>query len=234
MQTHISAEPEKKAGEYIQTLLKAHAHMPVLFLVSGGSALTVLDTINIGETGARIALAVLDERFTAKAAARNRDTLMCSVFYTNTIKQGGILLTPEQAEGESHQAYTERLSAHLEEYIQTHNKLFTIGLFGIGEDGHTASIFPTTEQLFNDAYRKDSIYTAVTEAKLSEPHRISITPTFIEEKIDEVILYAVGSTKCDNILSYMHTKSFGVHEIPALIPAQHPRSVLFTDCEALV
>ena len=54
------------------------------------------------------------------------------------------------------------------------------------------------------------------------------------EKVDEVILYATGSTKCDNILSYMHNKNFAQHQLPALIPAQHPQSTLFTDCQTMV
>jgi 6-phosphogluconolactonase/glucosamine-6-phosphate isomerase/deaminase len=233
MQTYISVDAHKKAGEYITTIFKAHKDTPILFLVSGGSALSVLESIDAHTLGEHIAIGLVDERFTHNTATRNREALMQSSFFRALQEHGGHCIVPEQKEGDSHDAYTAALDAALETHIQTHGNLFVCGLFGIGEDGHTASIFPTTQQMFRDAYLKDTSYVAIAEPKLPEPFRVSLTPTFIEEKIDEVVLYAVGSTKCDNILSYMHTKNFADHEIPALIPARHQKSSLFTDCEAL-
>jgi len=73
----------------------------------------------------------------------------------------------------------------------------------------------------------------VTQTAHPYPQRTSVTPAFIEEYIDEIVLYAVGTNKCENILDYMYNRTFKEHEIPALIPASHPHSMLFTDCPSL-
>jgi hypothetical protein len=73
----------------------------------------------------------------------------------------------------------------------------------------------------------------VTQYTHAYSERTTVTPTLIEELIDEVILYAIGTNKCENILDYMYNRTFLQHEIPALIPASHPQSVLFTDCPTL-
>lgn len=234
MKTNISFEPAQEAGKHITEILNAHAQQPVLFLVSGGSALKVLDMIDTSVLSSNLTIVTMDERLTTDQNGNNFLQLLQTKFLNEAISKNVHFIKTIPEEGERHEQFATRIGSAIDAYLQAHTDCFTLGLFGIGEDGHTASIFPATEQDFNEAYTSDSSYVAITRPQEQYPFRISITPAFIEEKISEAVLYAVGSKKCDNILSYMHTKHFGVHEIPALIPARHPESTLFTDCEALL
>ena len=234
MKTNISFEPAQEAGKHITETLNAHTQQPVLFLISGGSALKVLDTIDTAVLGSNVTIVAMDERLTHDQNGNNFLQLSQAKFFNEAVLKSVHFIKTVPEEGERHEQFAARIGSDVDAYLQAHTDCFTLGLFGIGEDGHTASIFPATEQDFSDAYTRDSAYVAITRPQEQYPFRITITPAFIEEKISEVVLYAVGSKKCDNILSYMHTKNFGAHEIPALIPARHPKSTLFTDCQALV
>ncbi|MFM2381681.1 MAG: Glucosamine-6-phosphate isomerase/6-phosphogluconolactonase [Candidatus Parcubacteria bacterium] len=234
MKTNISTNPKQEAGECVSQILLTHNEQPILFLLSGGSALSVLECIQPQALGANLTVVMMDERFTDDTQGNNFLQLQNTSFFTTAKAAGVEIIESTKNEGERHEQFAERISTAVDTYLRVHTDAFVVGLFGIGEDGHTASIFPTTEQDFIVAYSSDNSYIAITRPQEKYPFRISITPTFIEEKISEVVLYAVGSKKCDNILSYMHTKNFGAHEIPALIPARHPESTLFTDCEALI
>lgn len=234
MKTQISSEPTQEAGGYITHVIREHGDAPILFLISGGSALSVLDKIETEALGPNMTVVMMDERFTTDTNGNNYSLLTQTAFYKDAEGSGVQFISTLPRSGERHEQFSERIGREVDTFIETHSDACILGLFGIGEDGHTASIFPATEQDFTDAYTSEQTYVAITRPQEQYPFRISITPAFIEEKISEVVLYAVGSKKCDNILSYMHTKNFGAHEIPALIPARHPNTTLFTDCEALI
>jgi 6-phosphogluconolactonase/glucosamine-6-phosphate isomerase/deaminase len=202
--------------------------------VSGGSALRVLEAIPSQALNGNITIGLTDNRYTQNPEEDNFVALTKTEFYTRAAAAGCVLLPMNIGVGESHAAYVARLNSILETYYAEHTDACTIGLFGIGEDGHTASIFSAPKTEFDAVYRTDTHYVLVENQNVPEPLRVSVSTSFIEEKCDHVVLYAVGSTKCDNILSYMHTKHLEQHELPALIPAQHPSSQLYTDCEALI
>jgi 6-phosphogluconolactonase/glucosamine-6-phosphate isomerase/deaminase len=234
MKTNISSNPTKEAREYISQVLREHSESPVLFFISGGSALRVLECIEPDALKQSQTIMMMDERFTKDQNGNNFSLLTQTTFFKNAQGSGVEFISTLPKEDERHEQFSERIDAQVETYLQAHSDAYVLGLFGIGEDGHTASIFPATEQDFIEAYTSEHTFVPITRPQEQYPFRISITPAFIEEKISEAVLYAVGSKKCDNILSYMHTKNFGAHEIPALIPARHPESTLFTDCVALL
>jgi 6-phosphogluconolactonase/glucosamine-6-phosphate isomerase/deaminase len=181
-----------------------------------------------------LTVATTDERFTFDTQGNNFLQLKETNFFTALEGSHAQHIDSSPLQGETFEMFTLRIKSSLEEYFSKNSNAYTIALLGIGEDGHTASIFPSTEQNFEELYPSDELYVGVTQSNLHYPYRATITPCFIEEKVDEVVLFAVGSIKCDNILNYMHNKNFSRHQIPALIPAQHPQSVLFTDCQTLV
>ncbi len=236
MKTNISNTPDVEAGTYITEKLHDHNNEDVLFLVSGGSALRVLEHIDeeVLKTQKTLTIAATDERFTFDENGNNFLQLQTTNFYKYAEGSHVDFLSSAPRSGDTFLTFCERMKNDFENYFKTHPHGYTIALLGIGEDGHTASIFPRTEQNFTEVYMNDELYVCVTQDDTQYPYRTTITPSFIEEKIDDVVLFAVGSIKCDNILNYMHNKNFSHHQIPALIPAQHPQSVLFTDCQTLV
>ncbi len=234
MKTRISETPAQEAGEYITEKLREHTGEHILLLLGGGSALLVLDHIDINALHKQVTLVTTDERFTRDIQGNNFSALEQLPFYTKATEQEVSFINSVPREGESHHAFAKRLQDAFDHYFIEFPNAYTIGLFGIGEDGHTASIFPANESDFEAIYQDGKMYVPVTQSAFPYPLRTTVTPTFIEEKIDDVVLFAVGSNKCDNILNYMYNRNFSNFQIPALFPAQHPQSILFTDCPTLI
>ena len=65
--THL---PKEEAGKLLSQWLLEHKDVPVLLLLSGGSALSFLDFVEISE-GMSLTLGVLDERFSADPLSNN-------------------------------------------------------------------------------------------------------------------------------------------------------------------
>lgn len=234
MKINISDTPAQRAGVYIEQKLSQYSEREILFLVSGGSALQVLEHINTSALSGNITVLTTDERYTTDESGNNCVQLQKTTFYTNAKNQHIHFIDTRVQEEDSHQHFTKRIQKQLAYFVKSHPNAYIIGLFGIGDDGHTAGIFPMAEEAFNELYLTDDLYIANTQGEAPYEKRSTITPAVIEELVDEVILYAVGENKCDNILNYMHNKSFGIHQIPALIAAQHPQSILFTDCKTII
>lgn len=234
MRTQVSVTPETEAGKYLTEVLDAHATREVLLILSGGSALSILHHIHTDSLGSHVTVCMADERYTHEIDGQNFTGLMQTSFYEHARESHVQFLDTTPKQHEPLHVFTLRIKDMLEAYITEHPNCYAIGVLGIGEDGHTAGIFPASENEFTTLYRGGEYYVSLTQTKAPYPFRSTITPTFIEEVLDEVILYAVGKNKCENILDYMYNRTFEPHEIPALIPASHPQSTLFTDCPTLV
>ncbi len=233
MKSHISDTPDIDAGKYISLMLKEHAHENILLLLSGGSAFAILQHIQTEHFGPHMTIGMVDERFTREEKGNNFLQLRQSVFYEEANTAGVNFFESIPKENERQEDFAERIKDAIETHFYAYPNSYALGIFGIGEDGHTAGIFPTTEKDFASLYKTSEFYIPITQEKLPYPWRTTITPTFIEEVLDDVVLYAVGTNKCENILDYMYNKTFTQHEIPALIPASHPQSILFTDCPTI-
>ena len=234
MKTHISDQAGIDAGEYITQKIFEHSGESILLLLSGGSAFSVFDAIDSSCLTPQITIGFVDDRFTQEAKGNSFMQLEKTIFYTNAKEYGVSFINSKPEVTETHHDFCTRIQNEFELMFSKNPNMYTIALFGIGEDGHTASLFPSNESEFYTTYKPDALYAPIYNESLTYPYRGTITPQFIEEKIDDVVLFAVGSNKCDNILNYMHYKNFAHHQIPALIPAQHPHSILFTDCATLL
>lgn len=232
MKTNISDTPAKDAGEFIHDLLRKHRNEPTLFLVSGGSALEVLSHIQPYIFGPHMLIGTTDDRFT-RLEGNNFKQITETDFYVQACAQGTQFIDSYPMKNESIDMLVDRLQMTLDDFFKRYPENYTLGLFGIGEDGHTASIFPNNEAAFEAIYRTGKLYCSSITDKSEYQQRVTITPIVIEEVLSDVVLYAVGKNKCDNILTQMLSSNFTDYELPALIPARHPHSELFTDCEQI-
>lgn len=233
MRSHITETPDMAAGKYVSSILESHKSQPVLLLLSGGSAFSILDHIDHSVLGEHITIGFVDERFTYDPQGNNFLLLSKTSFYSKALNSGVQFIESVPGEFEKHHEFAIRMNEQLDQYTAEHPSGYNIGIFGIGEDGHTAGIFPSPIETFSRIYQTGDLYIHVTQTAHEYAERTTVTPTFIEESLDEVVLYAVGKNKCENILDYMYNKTFTQHEIPALIPASHPQSMLFTDCPSI-
>jgi len=234
MKTQISNNPAVEAGTYISQKVASQSDKNILLLLSGGSALALINHIDVSQFGPHVTLGLTDDRFTTDARGNTFALIQKSSFYAQLRDAGVHFINSYPKEEEGHGAYAMRIKEDVERFILNNPTGYTIGVFGIGEDGHTASIFPHAEKDFNLLYKTEDFIVPVVRSDNEFPLRITVTPLFIENNLDDVVLFAVGSNKCDNILNYMYNHTFADYQIPALIPASHPQSILFTDCDTLI
>jgi 6-phosphogluconolactonase/glucosamine-6-phosphate isomerase/deaminase len=105
----------------------------------------------------------------------------------------------------------------LEEALETHD--YVIGLFGIGTDGHTAGIKPSSPATTSTEL--------ATHFQGDDFHRITITPQ-VFNSLDEVVVQASGAEKYDILHNLLNTE-LPVTERPAELLKTVPKSILITD-----
>lgn len=96
---------------------------------------------------------------------------------------------------------------------------YTIGVFGIGSDGHTAGIKPGSIAVTSDQTAAD--FTG------EDFERITITPTFIKT-MDEAAVQVFGAEK-HQVIAELLNGNLPVDQQPAQILKQVAKSTLYTD-----
>lgn len=184
IQLHAVADPSTAARAIASNLLEILGHgKNVTWLLSGGSCIpvAVLARNMIGSIGEqRLHIGLIDERY-GPVGHKNSN-------WQQLIEGGfefsGVTAHPILKDGESIASTTQHYNLWLKQSIEQSTMLY--GLFGIGEDGHTAGLLPgnplmNSEELVG-SYQGDDF------------SRISVTPALIEQ-MECGSLYAVGPNK---------------------------------------
>lgn len=236
METHVSINPAAELGSFLSHAIadKSGTHDRILILLSGGSALRVLEHIDAKVINEQCVFMMADDRFSTDPSVNNYLQLTDSAFNTIIEDMGaGCISTVPNDTSISPADFAHSLDKALEYFYQVNENVYTIALLGIGSDGHTASIFPTkTAEEFKERYQLDKRYLAVHDENADPKDRISISPYFIKNFVDTVLLYAVGEEKCVGVLSEVMTEK-ALHKLPAKLAAEHSTAHLFTDCQKL-
>ena len=103
---------------------------------------------------------------------------------------------------------------------QIHQADFSIGLFGIGSDGHTAGIKPTPSATIDDERWAVGFHG-------NDHERITLTFRAIRS-LDEVVVQASGQEKFDTITSLLH-ENLPLDIQPAQILKSVPNATLYSD-----
>lgn len=99
----------------------------------------------------------------------------------------------------------------------------TVCLLGMGEDGHTASLFPNSDELVNIIYEKQ--LTCKTCRPKFAPHdRITLTPEVLSES-ENLILHIVGEKKTKVLKEAL--KEGDVFSMPIRLFLTNPRLEVF-------
>lgn len=209
----------KKAAEAINAELMKNE--PLLLMLSGGSALDVLTHINTDLLNENVTITLVDERFTTSQDHSNFYAFSQTSFYKAAQKAKAHIMSTEVLENESRATYTERLTAAL----NAHEHTRTMALFGVGEGTHTAGIFPFPKEEFGRIYG-DRMVADLDQDKKAPRERVSITPTFIKERINMSIVYAVGEGKADLLRNMINRGP--IEDAPARA-LQGMSATIFTD-----
>lgn len=125
----------------------------------------------------------------------NLGTLSSHIFYVDTT------LKPEAAAA----AYKSAIDNHFEE----NNVIFDLILLGMGDDGHTASIFPHTTLLKDKTIDVQPVF-----VKKLDAYRISFTAPLINEA-DNVAFLVFGESKAEALKHVTTDKEKDVNTYPA-------------------
>lgn len=202
------------AARVIRQHLDAGEH--VLWLLSGGSGTTIAIEAAKLLTGAdnlkNLVISMTDERYGKVGHAdENWQQLLDAGFKLTGAKlyrplRAGDKLTTMEA----YEAWMKKQFAAAD---------FTVGIFGIGSDGHTAGIKPRTSATSAAGYTTDFIG--------DDFARMTITYQAIH-KVNEAVIQASGDDK-KVVLQQLLDRSAPLHDMPAQILHKAGSATLYTD-----
>jgi 6-phosphogluconolactonase/glucosamine-6-phosphate isomerase/deaminase len=222
-------ETAATAGETLNELLLENQKKPILLLLSGGSALEILDYVGEKALSENVTITMLDERFSEDSKANNFLALQKTEFYTLAQNKECSFFGTLPRPNESLEDFAARFGNNLKVWIEKNPKGKIFGVFGIGQDGHTAGIFPNNnEKEFNEMFNAQSLSVGY-DAKNNTPLTLRITATLTFFKlINNAIIFACGKEKKSALLAFKE-KTLPVYLLPALGILQTKSHQLFTD-----
>ncbi len=252
--TVFTTAAEKICKQIVDALM---SNASVLLLLSGGSAVGVyeemmklLPTLS-ASSYSKITVGLVDERYSADPNHEGSNTV--------AIEKTGFF---DFFRGHGARIETILHGKSMEEEVSVYNEAIShqllaisIGIFGIGEDGHTAGIFPTAiKEEFTGLYEKNVILNSFQDLKTYEipkqvrndgienfvvghhegippfADRITITPSCIS-KLDYAFLVAQGEKKKEPLEKLSKASLDDRYQIPAVILKQSKNLTIVTDQE---
>lgn len=220
------ANPGVTAGQQLQERLTSD--VPQLLLSAGGSALQVFNSdLDWGETG-KLSTTVLDERLTNESTARNYDRLQETEFISHCDGlQWCSIMNPWPPEPESPEDTARYWEHKLRGWFRGHEDVRVTALVGVGQDGHIAGIFPNQKHDFTGQYDTQQwvVGYQVDDQDREFPTRMTVTPHFIRNQMDQTVVYAIGARKRD-VLRKLVSEKTPPHKQPAQLLKNIPTTVV--------
>lgn len=216
-----SDDPVKSAADHISRAIKTNltAGKKVLWFLSGGSGTKVVLAVAQqlqGEDLSHLAVTLSDERYgTVGHTDENWQQLLDGGFDL----QGATLYRP--LVNEDRTMTTDKFGAWIMQQMLAAD--YKIGLFGIGNDGHTAGIKPHSDATKTSAWAE--CFTG------DDFERITITP-FTISQLDEIVIQASGTDKITELKRLLY-QDIEVTEQPAQILKSVAICTLYTDNKEL-
>jgi len=198
--------PASEAGKELSKIISDNYSSPILLLVSGGSAFSILQYCDTSLFEDNITIGVLDERYSNDPLINNYLQLKETLFFKVATSLGAHTIDSSINKGESISDVATRLEQTVKNWIDTHTGGKVFVTMGIGEDSHTAGIMPSVYPLPLDENKLVIAYSFLKEVN-QYTDRITFTFSFLRNHVDEAIVYAVGENKQQVIASLEETKS---------------------------
>ncbi len=184
----------------------------VVWLLSGGSAINLevriaqrLQTLDV----TRLYVGLIDERYGPRGHKDENYVQLNEAFFPFYINR---VLKGESGE-KTAEVFGERTTKAIKDAD------FSLGIFGIGVDGHTAGIKPRSPACTST---EPAVF-----YKSDDHQRITLTASTIKQ-LDEIIVYATGKEKAAT-LSSLVSKNLPIEKQPAQILKTVKQSTLYTD-----
>ncbi|HEY4497113.1 MAG TPA: 6-phosphogluconolactonase [Candidatus Paceibacterota bacterium] len=222
---------KEKAAEEIGVLL-SRTKVPVLLMLSGGSAFKILDHIDMRNINSHVTITVLDERFSKDVKVNNFSQLMETTFGQVAAIRKASFIDTRVAEGEDLRMLADRFEKSVRQWEKDNKNGEIVVTQGIGSDGHTAGIMPYPEDKdkFIDLFggKNDWIIGYNAGDKNQYPERITVTPSFLKDEVDHSIVFVGGEEK-RNALDRIIFEKGAEYDTPATIIRGMKDVKIFTD-----
>lgn len=215
MKIITSTTPAVTAADQLNELLALSTAQPVLLMLSGGSALTILERVDVALLGPHVTITTLDERFSTDSTVNNFAQIAATTFYRKAIERGVQTISTEVGADETLTEAGVRFDTALHHWRESHEAGVVIATLGVGTDGHTAGIFPHQPSLGLEAADWVVSYEVSPEVNL-HTRRITTTPTFLKTQVTQAICLITGEEKRDVLQSLQRTDC-AFADIPACV-----------------
>lgn len=220
--------PTIEAGKVMGELLEQYKDTPVLLLVSGGSAFSLLENIPVSVLDARITFGVLDERYDTDPSVNNFAQLSETEFFKQAVLSGASYIDTKVASGESLQNLGLRFNQTLNKWKDNNPTGVVLITLGLGIDGHTTGLMP--------GYVEEVSWSGVLAmgyevTPLVNPftRRVTVTSRFLKNEVTAAVAYVSGSDKCA-VLARLLAAEGEVESCPGLLWHSIPKLTIVTDC----
>lgn len=228
MQVIVSDTPQTATAAVVGVVLQRRRHAPTLVLLSGGSWLPVYDAIAEEAFSSNHTYMMADERFSSDEKVNNYSQLRATAWWERARANGCEIIDTSIRSEETYEAYGARFAAALAAWQTAHPTGAVIALLGLGEDGHTAGIFPGTD-LAHLENKAETGLVLLPEGSTTHRYRVSVSSHFLVSRVKCAIFYAVGAGKCARLQSVLAGYSYDPTE-PARVIHLLPEVSLITDC----
>lgn len=201
----------------------------VLFLSSGGSALTVLDRIDPNVIGPYLTIGIFDERYDRSNKTSNYMQLRKTDFYKQAVQRGCRLIDTTTRADVSMEEQAQNYEQELRHWKLSHPRGAIMATMGVAVNGHTAGImpFPEDELRFKELFEGERWIIAYDVGKKDAyPLRITTTFTFLRS-IDLVGIFITGAEKGEMFRTLMQGDN--CTELPGRIIKSLPRGAVYVD-----
>jgi len=230
--SQVSNLPQQTAQFIMQKLNTYLSQNDTLLLLSGGSVgkEMVPELVKLFQNSSQnlenLIVGLIDERF-GQAWHEQSNMLL--------LKKSGLLsfleskhatflpiLTDEHGADWEAKRYENVLGTILEKVAGR-----SIGVLGIGADGHTAGIKPQPDQATFDGIFMQANRLVVNYSNV-DFERITLTPLALL-KLSQIVVYAKGEEKREALEKLQHGKTEEVYKYPGILLQKHVNIELFTE-----
>ena len=186
--------PREDAGEALSEALLEHKSVPILLMLSGGSAFTILNFVLPEALGPHVTVTMLDERYSTDSEINNFTQLEQTDFFKTCIERETQIISTKIREDESMEGLIDRFSMALHSWKEQNKDGVVLATMGIGSDGHTAGIFPGEHGV--DFNGSDWVVGYSVPKEVNEyTDRVTVTNTFLIECVHKAIMCITGKEK---------------------------------------
>lgn len=206
--------------------------VPILLLLSGGSAFRILDYVNAAMLDQRVTIGVLDERYSEDSQINNFAQLQSTAFAAVAKQRGAQFIPSSVAAGESLDDLARRFRDQLTTWSKSHPESKIFATMSMGPDGHTAGIMPHPENkaLFKRLFDDDKQWVIGYDAagKNEYRYRVTVTLPFLRTEVDAAVVFIGGDSK-RAALERVVAEQGMLAETPARIYREMRHATIFTD-----